>query len=345
MVTIRQLRNGVAALGFSLTSILGGCPPQVNMNTSGLPADQNIVCEEHVKLPIEQRPMDGDNHVGVYPVSLESGWNQPRVLDVRSESGDMATPFDVHFTGQVDSNGFRNGYIWIQDNGNDNFRNGDDPWHITLEGATYTCNGLSSDIHDFKILYTRCSSIGTQGPAGPQGPTGQTGATGATGAQGPAGPQGPPGTPTTQPSSTLNDGICGNNPNDRWDTERGCDIPDTAYLSNVRIAITTEDGTPTTQLEAGHNYRGVLFVGSGLENALTARGLVIPQGHMRETGNSACAYVVTGQPFVRASDGGKQYITPFQLLASEGCEKDEVAEFSHDFGDGRNFVASATYFH
>jgi len=355
----RNIRNYAVAGAIAAGTVgLGGCP--IKMDTSQLPAEQNMVCEEEAQKPIEERSMDGDNPVGVYPIALESGCTQPRVLDVRSESGSRDAPFDVHFTGQVDRNGFKSGYIWIQDNDNDNFRNGDDPWHITIQGATYACHGLSSGVSDFKVLYTRCSAFeGPAGPQGEQGVPGEQGPQGVPGEQGPAGPQGPQGPPgdSTTPPSKLNNGICGDGPDETFLNERGCRIPGDFYVANVRsyieavddgTIITDTDGTQLHSLMAGRAYNSVFFVSSDLGGLLEDRGLFVPPTQTRETGDSD-AYITTGTPFTRSAAGGTEYVDSFTVHASQGCGKDEVVRASKTLVDEddteREFVTSAVYFH
>jgi len=117
-------------------------------------------------------------------------------------------------------------------------------------------------------------------------------------------------------------------------------------LDHTEVYITTASGTPVTQLEANQTYHGVIFVGDTLEKALAARGQVFSPSQLRETGDSLCAYVVGGTPFVREVEGGVERVTPFTFYAGPECNKDEIVEFSAPTTEGCLPVGtSITYFH
>ncbi len=354
MTLTRQL--GKSAVVFSLASLLGGCPVPTS-DTSGLPPRNST----------EGRTMtlyEGD--IQAQPdQTLSASFAIPyncQVLGVNvfvPDQEDRPAPFTGTFAGSSTNDG-KTTEVKVD------FRDNEHPYFpgqtndVIIDGVAYEGAFSQRIRHTIKVRYEAGISgalaqnqiniikeqlgdlIEQGGIPGPQGPQGEPGPAGP---QGPTGPQGPPGTPATQPS-TLDDGICGNNPFDTWITERGCDIPCQAFLDHTQAYITTADGTPVTQLEANQTYHGVIFVSNTLEDALATRGLAFPQSQLRETGDSQCAHVVGGTPFIQEVEGGRKDITPFTLYAGPECDKDEVVEFLSQTTEGCLPVGtSAIYFH
>lgn len=335
-----NIRNQVLTGLVALVTGTAGCP-KVGIDTSGLPAEDdgvrpNLVCAEELELPIDERSMDGENRVGVWPVTLEAYCNQPTLLDVRSLDSDdgRPSPFDVFYRGQVDENGFRSGYVWAQKNANADSTNNGTRWHVIMLGATYNGRGLSSDPQNLEVTWTRCSSMGEQGPAGPQGP------------------QGPPGKPTTTQPTTQpappktfkrGDRICEAELGETWENSPDCEIPRDVYEARITAAITTPEGQVLYTLPGSGNYEARLYVEGTLRQPFADRGISLPPVSLRQeyTGAGDCAFISNiGQTTIYEEAGHIISATPF-AFTNHGCPQDELISAHFPFANnGYDFIAT-----